>query len=797
MKKASHRSCVRLAVLLGIALACAACSSQTFRRSQSESDAKLQSQLTRLIKHEMAIQKLPALSIALVNDQQTIWAKGFGYQDPDHKTPATARTVYRVGSVSKLFTDVAIMRLVERGQLDLDAPVTKYLPNFRPRNPFGKPITLRELMCHRSGLVREAPVGNYFDSSSPSIDATVRSLNETELVYPPGEHTKYSNAGVTVAGYVLQTIERKPFAEYLKDAVLRPLGMNDSAFQPEPRTASRLAKAYMWTYDGRVFEAPSFQLGTQPAGSLYTTVLDLARFESALFAGGRGVGGHILRPQTLENMWVPQFTLADQKSGFGLGFYISQLDGHRMAGHGGAIYGFATELDMLPDDKLGAVVITTKDCANGVAGHIAEEALRLMLARQAHRPLPQVPLSEPVPPEEAQRLAGVYGQGEAGVRLSDEEGQLSMVRNEGGNRLELRQTGKDFIADDKLSYGPPIQILPDAMRVDGQTLKRQPDAKPAPAEKSWQGLIGEYGWDYDTLYILERGGHLTALIEWFFYNPLQQLSGNVFKFPSHGLYDGERLTFKRDAQGRATAAQVGWVVFKRRPLGPEEGKVFRIHPVKPVDELRREALAAEPPKGGGPFLKPDLVDVTRLDPSIKLDIRYATSNNFLGTPVYQKAKAFMQRPAAEALARASRALRRRGYGLLIHDAYRPWYVTKIFWDATPADKKIFVADPSHGSRHNRGCAVDLTLYDRKTGREVPMVSGYDEMTERAFPFYPGGTSLERWDRRLLRQAMESQGFTVYEYEWWHFDYRDWQKYPVMNVPFGQLQTRRASSPHAR
>jgi serine beta-lactamase-like protein LACTB len=127
-----------------------------------------------------------------------------------------------------------------------------------------------------------------------------------------------------------------------------------------------------------------------------------------------------------------------------------------------------------------------------------------------------------------------------------------------------------------------------------------------------------------------------------------------------------------------------------------------------------------------------------------------------------------------------------GYGLLVHDAYRPWYVTKVFWDATPDDKKKFVADPAKGSRHNRGCAVDLTLYDLKTGKPVEMVSTYDETTDRAYPDYPGGTSLQRWHRDLLRAAMEAEGFTVFEAEWWHFDYKDWQKYRIGNVPFDRI-----------
>lgn len=213
---------------------------------------------------------------------------------------------------------------------------------------------------------------------------------------------------------------------------------------------------------------------------------------------------------------------------------------------------------------------------------------------------------------------------------------------------------------------------------------------------------------------------------------------------------------------------------------------FRIKPQRPVAELRAEALKARPPQEQGAFRNPDLVELVKLDPTIKLDIRYATSNNFLGTPVYTQARAFLQRPAAEALVRANRALKARGYGLIVHDGYRPWYVTKIFWDATPDDKKIFVANPATGSMHNRGCAVDLSLYDLKTGREVIMPSGYDEMTKRAYADYPGGTAGERARRALLRQVMEAQGFTVYPQEWWHFDYKDWKLYPILNIKFEEI-----------
>ena len=211
--------------------------------------------------------------------------------------------------------------------------------------------------------------------------------------------------------------------------------------------------------------------------------------------------------------------------------------------------------------------------------------------------------------------------------------------------------------------------------------------------------------------------------------------------------------------------------------------IFHLKPQRPIEELRVEALRAEPPAESGQFRRPELVELVKLDPTIRLDIRYATNENFLSTPLYTQARAFMQRPAAQALARVNQKLHAEGYGVVIHDAYRPWYVTKMFWDATPDDKKIFVADPATGSKHNRGCAVDLNLYDMKTGREIAMPSVYDEMTPRAFADYPGGTAEERQHRSTLRTAMESEGFTVYPNEWWHFDYKDWKEYPIMNVRF--------------
>jgi D-alanyl-D-alanine dipeptidase len=318
----------------------------------------------------------------------------------------------------------------------------------------------------------------------------------------------------------------------------------------------------------------------------------------------------------------------------------------------------------------------------------------------------------------------------------------------------------------------------------------EPGPKPQDIPARWKPWIGEYGGSPPSVpfvtvrVVSEKDGYIEIL------DRTNRPDGvhyeNAGKFPlkgsspsAHGLRTG------RSGQRELVSGDA--VDGKITPDFDARAQVV-IAPVHPIEELQKQALANSPPEEHGSFRKPELVELTTLDPAIHLDIRYATTNDFLGTPVYTEARAFLQRPAADALVRALGKLHPLGYGLLIHDAYRPWYVTKIFWDATPPEGKIFVADPSEGSRHNRGCAVDLTLYDLRTGKPIEMPGTYDEMSPRSFPDYPGGTSLERWHRDLLRRAMESEGFTVYEHEWWHFDYKDWREYPILNIKFEELHS---------
>lgn len=733
-------------------------------------------------KWEIENEKIPSIAIALVDKGGVVWSGAWGFADAGRSQPAGPDTVYRAGSVSKLLTDTAIMRLVEAGKLDLDAPVTRYLPSFHPHNPFGGEITLRQLMTHRSGLVREPPHGHYFDADAKGQDDTVLSLNDTTLVAKPGTLTKYSNAGLAVAGEVLAAVTGKPYEQALNDLILAPLGMKASSMTLPP-VRDRLAYSEMASFDGPRFPAPPFDLGTPAAGNLYTTTGDLGRFAVAMLDHGQA----LLRPATVEEMWRVQYPTNNGPRSFGLGFIVTDLDGQRMVGHSGAVYGFSTELRLLPDAGIGVVVFSTVD--SGVtAGKLARYALKAWAAARGGVALPAYERSAPVTGDEAKRLSGWYSNGKASVGARIYQAQLAVDGPEIVGMV--RKQGDKYLIEDAQTLDDRIAFAPDGSWIDlaGVRYARAVQAEPPLPAPDFAALVGEYGWPHNVLRIYERDGRPFIRIEWVDYRPLDRVDADDYAFPrDRGLYPLESLHFQRDASGRATAVSFNGIVWPRRDFGAEAQALVRQGVNGDISTLRKAALAASPPAEAPKPRKSDLVALNALDPSIKLEIRYAMDTNFLGVPVYESSGAFMQKPAAESVARASAALHARGYGLLIHDAYRPWYVTRIFWDATPPDRHQFVADPSQGSRHNRGAAVDLTLYALATGKAVEMTGRYDEFSDRSYSNYVGGTDHERWLREVLRAAMESNGFAVYPEEWWHFDFGAWADYPIGNATFEQLR----------
>ncbi len=730
------------------------------------------------VERQLHEQRIPGACVAVVDVDPATgverrWSAGFGsWRGGAEPMPRDA--TFRAASISKLVTDTAAMVLVERGRLDLDAPVSRVLPEFAPQNPFGNDVTLRQLLGHRAGLVREGPVGHYFDPAEPTLAATVASLNGTALVHAPGSAFKYSNPGIGVVGEMIARVTGKPFEEAVREIVLAPLGLRSSDFAARPDLLERQALGRMWTYDGRTIPTPEFAFGYGPAANLRSTVDDLATFARSWFADAKT---RVLSPRTQASMWeLPPGT----ERGCALGFFVRTFDGTRMVGHDGAVYGFASVLRALPDEGLAVAVVCTKDFANDVAEAIAERALRAARAERLATLLPPPAYPLPVGVQKARELAGRWRCGRECVRLYERGGELVYEPNIGlSTRLRLAADGA-LVSDDTLSLGGRrLTTLANGNLHDGKEEYVRDDPLPPPPPQALLELLGEYGWDHNVLVVYEDRGELAVLIEWVVRDVPDQVGADHYRF-NPGMYTGDQLRFERGANGKVVAAVVGGARFPRRPDAPPGG--FRIASQRPIAELQAAAATQSPPSSAG-ARAPDLVELAAVEPTLRFDLKYATADNFLRTPVYPpQARAQMQRPAAEALARVQRALGPQGFGLLVFDAYRPWSVTKVFWDATPRHLRHFVADPMRGSRHNRGCAVDLTLCELATGAVIEMPSGYDEFTPRAYPDYPGGTARQRYCRELLRRAMEAEGFTVYEHEWWHFDHADWAAYPIGNSP---------------
>lgn len=321
---------------------------------------------------------VPGLSIALVSDRQVIWTEGFGYADRERKQLAGPDTVYQIGSITKLLNAVLCMQFVEQGRLDLDRPFHDYLPAFsmRTRWPQARPITARALLCHHAGLPTYLLKGFFSDQS---LTALLEQLRDEHLAYEPHTVFNYSNLGPNLLGLALERIAGQPYAELLAARLLAPLAMRHTGFTPGDEIGARLARGYV--HDAPVAPTP---IRDAPAGGLYSSVLDLAQFMRCLLAGGTLDGRRLLEETTLGDMFTPQY--ADQPLNFGhqfgLGWMLSGLpieNGGRQVWHNGGTKAFLSQLALLPDRKLGVVVLANADNAGPLVYETAEEALRLAL----------------------------------------------------------------------------------------------------------------------------------------------------------------------------------------------------------------------------------------------------------------------------------------------------------------------------------------------------------------------------------------------------------------------------------
>ncbi len=777
--------------------------------------------------------EVPGVAVAVVEGDSVVFARGFGVRELGRPEPVDARTIFAIGSATKAFTAAAVGMLVDAGEVRWDDPAAEHLPGFQLFDPYAsRELTVRDLLTHRSGLERGDLL---WYGSEYGRDEVLRRVRFLEPARGFRSAFGYQNIMFLAAGQIVPAETGKSWDEFVNERIFAPLGMEESgttigALEGRPNVARPHARL-----EGRVEPVPYRNVdNVAPAGAVNSNALEMARWVELQLAGGAFRGKRLLKEETLAEMHTPQtvMRLSDGWSeylpgahlaAYGMGWMLSDYRGRKVVQHGGNIDGMHAMVGMLPEEELGVVVLTNlspnrlatavmyrvfdaylggprtdwssrlKASADSLQALAETRRAGLEAARVAGTS-PSLPLAE---------YAGTYRDpmyGDATVSLED--GRLVLRRGPAfAGELEhwhydiFRAAWRDRTLERgfvTFSLGPMGRAR--KMEVEGiAEFERVPSAPdpvpPPPAPAEWSGLVGVYLDGADTVSVLERGGRLLLLARGAELS-LSGEGGDAFRVGGEGMLSGRTLRFARDPDGKAALAVAGRDTLRAIAAGTEGGANFRIDPMRPVEELRAEALAAAPPEESVPFREPELVEPTALDPTIRLDVRYATENNFMGARFYQEPRAFLQRPAAEALARASRRLRERGYGLLIHDAYRPWYVTKMFWDATPESQKAFVADPAAGSRHNRGAAVDLSLYWLDSGESVEMPSGYDEFSPRAYPDYPGGTSRQRWHRALLRGAMEAEGFSVYDAEWWHFDFGDWRRYPILDLRFEEIPARR-------
>jgi len=463
-----------------------------------------------------------------------------------------------------------VMQLVEQGRLDLDAPVGRYDPDFAIVVPFDDagPITLRQLLCHRSGMIRESPVGGYFDATDPGIEATLRSTAPCVLVNPPNTKTRYSNVGPTIAGHIVSIASGVPYEDYQERHVLGPLGMSKSGFRRNAKIEAHVARGYMAVAQpGGGFRrepAPLFELGTIPAGNLYASAPDLARLAMLIFADGRAGREQILKPDTLREMLRPQ--LIEEPIGFGLGFNIGKLGRHVMASHNGAVYGFSSSFAALPEAKLAAVVLANDDLVMGPVRKLTETALELMLEVKLGEKPPQPP-SATISPEQLARLAGEYESTSFWASLSVSDGRLKAVIS--GQPLTLTPAEPlKFVAEGRWQWRAEFAFAQDAngnvneFQALTQKFRRVSPATAPTPPVDWKAFVGSYGPPFIPLIVSIRNGHLYAFTENMLDYRLMPINRTVFAMPP-GLYTDEQLIFQPGADGHVDAAILANVELRR------------------------------------------------------------------------------------------------------------------------------------------------------------------------------------------------------------------------------------------
>jgi CubicO group peptidase (beta-lactamase class C family) len=391
------------------------------------------------IESQMAYRGLPGLSIAIVHDQDIVWARGFGHADVEKKSAATPQTIYRIASISKLFTSVAVMQLRDQGKLKLDDPVEKHLSWFKLKNAsVDSPITIRHLLTHTAGLPRESAFPYWTDFKFPTREQLIDALPKQEPVYPPETKWKYSNLGLAVAGEVVAAVSGEPFDQYVAKHILTPLGMKSTSVVLGEADRQRLAVGYGRRMPNGTREIRPFTdtRGIAPAANVSSTVEDMARFVSLQFRDGPAGGAQVLKGSTLREMHRVQWLMPDWKSGRGLGFHIVHRDDGDLVGHGGWVAGYQSSVYFRPSDRIGVIAMVNADDGlpyPGTPDSVVDRAFK-WVAPAIVKALPQAPPPKARP--EWEKYVGKYRSPWADAEVLIVHGKLVLI-----NPTEADPTG--------------------------------------------------------------------------------------------------------------------------------------------------------------------------------------------------------------------------------------------------------------------------------------------------------------------------------------------------------------------
>ena len=677
---------------------------------------------------------IPGLAFGIIADGKLVHTGTFGYTDVFKKTPVTAGSVYRIASMTKSFTAMAILSLRDAGKLNLDDPVSKYIPEIKQVHPLtddSPPITIRHLLTHSAGFPEDNPWGDrqLQRTDEELIDFIKGGIS---LSNTPGLGYEYSNLGFTLLGHIVSKVAGEPYEQYIRRIILQPLGMNHTYWEYTEADPGTLAHGYRWLNNTWKEEEMLHSGAYGAMGGLLTSLEDFCRymiFHLSAWPPRNGEDKGPVKRSTIREMQQPGkisgfYTQGKTAAGdpcprlsaYNCGLVWSKdCTGKESIGHNGGLPGFGSSWIILPEYGIGIVSFC----------NLTYEATTILNVQVL------------------QRLINVA-------------------------QLKPRQL-------------PASDILKKRQQ---QLMALLPEWKDAPASGIFsENFFSDYLIDTlrkQTTALFNKAGKILRVEE---IVPDNQLRG-TFRIVGENASLLVRFTLSPENPALIQAYSIREASIRQTQPATSQSApapTTSKYGLKTISSLSdyKQQVSADPRQA--------IVPLDKYIPGIRLDIRYATSNNIMHRPMYRTAAAFLRLPAAEALKDIQQELKPLGYGLKIYDGYRPYSVTVAFYEAYHDSN--FVASPYTGSRHNRGCAVDLTLIDLQTGKELDMPTPYDDFTEKASATYKDLPEHAQKNRKLLQDVMLKHGFVIYPSEWWHFDFEGWKAYPVMDLTFEELMSR--------